>query len=343
MLSGSDMDLYITDRFRNNEGAMIYAGQDLSIAANAGGGKTKRVENIIATISSGRDMEISAEVLENIGEVSIDYENSYYNTITGQTMTQVERNEWIDARDDFQRWSGSKGDKFTVLNNWLRVYGLYDTVVAEYGVEPSRMGGGTSWTEFVTEVEDRSATTAASISSGRNGYFTVGHLLNKDASISSANDMVLNVGTLDNTPTQESVDVVETVHTMIWNWEDRTWPKDNYTNLYTFYNDVAVSTQEVGGRSQILAGGRLTGNFGTLQNGMETDAFVPFDPNAPTISTGTQVTNETQNSVANIDTNVETPNIENQTQDLVENRPLGLNTQIYDPSNSEFSLPDNTY
>jgi filamentous hemagglutinin len=99
LFSSRDMNLYIRDLLSNHEDAIIYAGQDLTIAKNAAGDKTTKIENLAARIESGRDMNISAVTLENIGTVDINYTVNYYNTVTEQNMTRAEMEAWMNEEE----------------------------------------------------------------------------------------------------------------------------------------------------------------------------------------------------------------------------------------------------
>ncbi len=329
LFSSRDMNLYIRDLLSNHEDAVIYAGQDLTIAKNAAGDKTTRIENLAARIESGRDMNISAVTLENIGTVNIDYEIYYYNTITEQNMTRAEMEAWIAERDVDK---GRGGISNSFVNDWLRANGLYDRVTELHGNEVNygrdgRNPNTESWIEFITQVENRSSTTPTIINSGNNAFFNIDNVTNRNGNILATHNMVFNVINLDNTPSQVSIDINHTTHVFTWDF-DAGWGSKRTDFWNTYAAPVTVDTTQVGGTSQILAGGTITGTIDTLNNGdIQEHATVdapswtePLPDTETETTTADQVAHtSTDTTVTQDTTTTQNHTLTNATQDSVEN------------------------
>ncbi len=409
LFSSRDMHLYIADLLRNkplshrectfdtifgclhwetvyDSNAVIYAGQDLTIARNAAGDKTTRIENLVSRIESGRDMNISAVTLENIGSVDIDYLVYYYNTIAEQNMTQAEMEAWISSRTYDGYWNENY-HSYTrseyLRNQWLNDKGLYDTVFSLNNNQPTKYSGSVRWVEFESSVMDTSRVRSSFLTSGRNMVLNIDNLKNQDAIVSATNNIVADVGHLDNTPTRIDLNVTQVTHSIAWHRQNPGWTHNNRAWLNSNYATATVGTIQVGGTSQILAGGTITGTINTLNNGdiqehtnvdapawteplpdTETEtttagqeAHTSTDTTVTQDTTTTQnhtVTNDTQDGVENhggtlaegqtVDTQTtEVDTVQTATPPAVEPLPLAPTPIVYEPSPEQITLPDNPY
>ena len=359
LFSSRDMNLYIRDLLSNHEDAIIYAGQDLTIAKNAAGDKITRIENLAATIESGRDMNISAVTLENIGTVDINYTVNYYNTITEQNMTRAEMEAWIAERDVHKDRGGISN---SFVNDWLRANGLYDRVTELHGNEVNYNRDGDDpntvrWIEFITQVENRSSTTAATISSGNDAFFNIDNVTNRNGNILATHNMVFDVIHLDNTPSQISVDINHTTHVFTWDFDDGWFT--HHTDFWSRYaTPVTVDVAQIGGTSQILAGASMGGTIMTLDNGHApagVQVVGTANVDAPTWTeplpdTTTQTTGAAQTGSTTTDTSITPEEVANQDQtpeatpeQSVDPLPLAPTPQVYDPGTEQITLPDNPY
>lgn len=348
LYSGKGMNLYLSHLLRNNENAAIYAGGDLTIAKDAKGGKTEKIENLVAKIESQGDMNISAKVLENIGKTDIRYETYYYNTITEQNMTEEEMEAWTEEREGRHKFGD---EKFSGVNSWLKKYNLYDMVVEAYGSAPHRTGGSglsdddeshtASWVEFRTSILNVSTPHLAVISSGSDLVLDIDMITNQDALISAVNNMVIDANILNNTPTYDTVDINETTDIATWRFIDHSMTTNDDTDLKIEYQDVKVSEEQVGGTSQILAGGKITEHINDRFNNGQIEENLGQNINGPTwedekSDTATQSTEENQSPVDGTGSAVIPETL------IDQENSIGT-PQVYDPSAQQIVLPDNPY
>ncbi len=267
--SGHNMNLFVNDDLKNNTNANIYAGGNILIAKNANREKSNKIENLLAEINSGGSLEIYAKKVNNIGKSDVEYETVYHNNLTDKDVTDEEMSKWIKDRTFSHKWKSRTGSRFNKVNNWLKSKGLYEKVVKEYGHAPNKRGGSVSWSEFSLRVINHSSTNPSVISSDSDMKIVADELINKDATISSGNNLQLYVNKLDNNPTEKLIDNWQVSHRISWKWKDRTFPHKNYTYLYSVYTKENKGKIKVGGNSLILAGNKITGNINKALNGIK--------------------------------------------------------------------------
>ncbi|HEY9189239.1 MAG TPA: filamentous hemagglutinin N-terminal domain-containing protein, partial [Sulfurovum sp.] len=379
LFSGADMRLYMTDLLSNREDATIYAGANLLIASDDVGSKTGSVENISARIESGEDMVISAgeisnisateitttlqkvngriditcdiwesfscpalaipldtdlmaikaEILQEYSDKGVTLSNSELQALLTERMVQEDREAYIlNMYKDTRTTAGE-------LYFYELTASLDSNAMIVKRTKPHKKEEFRKVDYRVTaEVVDPAllaSHTEGEIVSGRNLLLDADTITNRTSLITAGNDIAIN-GNLFNI----GVDSTESIDATI----NYSWKRKSDGGL----GQLPVSKSEIrdtkGVPSQILAGGTLTGNFGVLQNGMEAGASVTMDPNAPTISTGTQTTEETQQTVTLPDPNAEPVNVD---QGTIESTALALTPQVYDPAAGSITLPDNPY
>jgi len=215
----------------------------------------------------------------------------------------------VDIAGNFniqEQWKKYGDEKFVGVNGYLESFNLLAKVVELYGSEPHKIGSSGFGDDDEEEVlgpfivAESQVTGSASVSpayiiSGGNMYFNAGSILNKDATISSGRDMVINASSVQNTPSTIEVENYVYLTQVGWRFID---------NSFTTNDDTAVSVHSLGpilsgtisrieAVSQILVGGRLSGNVGNFQNGGQS-----ITPTAPSTDTSTSQTNESQDSVS---------------------------------------------
>ncbi len=382
LLSGTDMNLYISNLLRNHEDADIYAGNTLTIAKDDIGVKSNKVENISAKIESGGDMRIVATDISNISATEI---NTVLEEVNG--MIDITCGDWgsfscpdkvialdIDLMEIKVKIIKENADNGIVLTQnelqallteemiqkdsqayILNMYKDTETTANELyfyeltaSLESNEMIVKRTKPHKKEEFRKIDYTVSSeivdptSIVNHKEGQILSGHdllldadtITNKTSLITASNDIQLR-GNLANIGVGSTDSIDATIN--------YSWKRKSDGGL----GQLPISKSEIhdigGVPAQILAGGTLTGNFGTLQNGMQSHVSVSTDPNTPTISTSTETTNETQDHITNSDTSVNTTNIEEQTQEEISTRPLALAPVVYDPSAEGIVLSDDPY
>jgi filamentous hemagglutinin len=244
-------------------------------------GKAKDINNLSASIESGSDMGLSSEDIKNIGTVVISYEVLYKNLLTDKIINQEEFNAYTDTYTGSRNWEQWKGyrDGLEGIKDWLKTNNYYDYLLELFPSQISNLNNNDEQEAYLEFIElqsyavDTSIRNPSYIISGGNMSVDASSVTNKDAAVISVGNMVLNINNLNNTPTQIAVNSKEVDRTIHWRTEHNTF-KDNDVYLNYGFVEKPSGTTLVGGESKITAGGTITGNFGSLQNGMEEN--VPF-------------------------------------------------------------------
>ncbi len=379
LVSGADMHLYISNVLRNNEDADIYAGNNLIIARDDTGEKSNKVENISARIESQGDMRILATEIFNISATEITTTLQEVNSVIDITcgdwgsFSCPDRNIALDIdlmkikaeiiqeyadngvmlseselqvllteqmiKEDRQAYILNMYKDTKTTSDTLYFYELTASLDSNEMIVKRTKPHKKEEFRKVDYTVTKEIVDATSLANHKEGQIISGHNLaleadtitNKTSLIAASNDMDLR-GDLANIGVGSTESLATTIN--------YSWKRKSDGGL----GQLPISKFEIrdidGVSSQILAGGTLTGNFGVLQNGMEADTSVSIDPNAPTISTSTQTTDETQQNTTNIDTNFNTPNVD---QDAIESTSLALTPQVYDPGTEAITLPNDPY
>jgi len=300
LYSGGDMRLYLTGTLSNT--GTIYAGTDLYIG-RSDGGRARAIENRNGLIESWGDMTLSANTISNTGQGSVSYTQVWVNDLTGEVMTPEEIAQWIDERDDTAFWKKTHVKSvIRLLREWFETRGLMEIATKmNAGDPPGKNSATVTWREFHTETTGSASTDPAYIVSGGNIRVDAGTFTNKDAIISSGANLHFNVGTLQNIPTSTEVYEREIYHTISW-WYKRKklLRKAKAAIERNEYTEVVSGKTVIEGVSQILAGGAITGNVGSLQNGGS-----PISLGHITYSTATPLASQRHQEIAGADTGVE--------------------------------------
>ena len=379
LLSGTDMNLYIANLLRNDEDADIYAGNNLIIARDDIGGKTNKVENISAGIESRRDMHITASEISNISATEItttleevngmiDIRCDIWESFSCPALAIPLETDLMAIKTEIIQEHADNG---VILSESELQYLLTERMIQEdreaYILNMYKDTKTTSDTLYFYELTasldsnkmivkrtkphkkeefrkvdytvTKEMVDATSLANHKEGQIISGHNLslhadtitNKTSLIAANNDIELR-GDLVNI----GVGSTESLETTInYSWKRKgDGGKGQLPISKVEIRDIA------GVPSQILAGGTLTGNFGALQNGMEAQANVVVDPSAPTISTSTQTTDDSQQNLTPVEANNNIPSLD---KEVIENTTLALTPQVYDPTIEAIILPNNPY
>ncbi|WP_373034039.1 hypothetical protein, partial [Sulfurovum sp.] len=379
LVSGTDMRLYISNVLRNNEDANIYAGNNLIIARDNTGKKSNKVENISARIESQNDMRILAMDISNISateitttlqevnsviditcgdwggfscpdknialeidlmaiKAAIIQEYADNSVVLSESELQVLLTEQM-IKEDRQAYILHMYKDTQTTANELYFYELTASLDSNEMIVKRTKPHKKEEFRKVDYTVTKEIVDATSLANHKEGQIISGHNLaleadtitNKTSLIAASNDMDLR-GDLANIGVGSTESLATTIN---YSWKRKSDGGRGQLPISKF------EIRDIDGvSSRILAGGTLTGNFGVLQNGMEADTSVFIDPNAPTISTSTQTTDETQQNATNIDTNFNTPNVD---QDAIESTSLALTPQVYNPGTEAITLPNDPY
>ena len=359
--SARDMNLFASGSVTNTN--TIHSGGSLYMSANGS------ITNRYGTLESYGDMMLSTGHFSNIGAATITSSKVYYNFITQTEMSEEEMLAWMDRRDDpsrvFKYWHSDS--VYNRIKQWFKDRDLFEIATrSNNGDEPGKPSGAAVWTEFESRVDGTVETTPSYVISGSNMVINAGTIDNKDAIISSGGNMHFNAGSVKNVGTFVEVPNEEVSHAVAWYFEHHTF-SDNKGQVYkTEYTRSITGSTIIESPSEILVGGRFTGNIGNFENGASSalalqytgapDSSVSKTTQKQASVSGDHVLISSVSGVGNYTVDPKTGRIERQTSSrrASEDMPqqsdpdtflvqrLDVAPVIYNPQ-EHLSLPDNPY
>ncbi|RLA76397.1 MAG: hypothetical protein DRG78_19090, partial [Epsilonproteobacteria bacterium] len=262
IFSSLDMNLYVKEKLHNTEDANIYAVNNLTLSAGSQNEKTAQIINDNANIQTlNGDIDIWANEFINQGSSDISYTTYYYNLGNAKEYINLGDAKTLDLS-----FSGSKKSrKSRAYDNWSKTAlsrlknqapELYDSVAGSIR--------GTTFMAIETRLNNYTTTDPSLLESGDDLNIHVDNFLNRDATVVSNNDIVLDIKeSFFNTPSKETVDVSD------YKYYVRTSSKKKY-GRYRVSSSAGYITllvkEDATATSLIQAGNSITGTTDRLVN-----------------------------------------------------------------------------